>query len=46
MKLVLMERGLWGFINGTEQQPAETGTAQVKSAYQLKSDKAYSLIAL
>ena len=46
MKLVLMERGLWGFINGTEQQPAEDATAQVKSVYQLKSDKAYSLIAL
>ncbi len=46
MKLVLMERGLWGFINGTEQQPAENATAQVKSAYQLKSDKAYSLSVL
>ncbi|CAB3988288.1 retrovirus-related pol poly from transposon tnt 1-94 [Paramuricea clavata] len=46
MKLVLMERGLWGFVNATEEQPAETATAQVKSAYQLKSDKAYSLIAL
>ena len=28
------------------ERPAETATAQVKSAYQLRSDKAYSLIAL
>ena len=41
-----MERGLYSFINGTEERPAETATAQVKSAYQLRSDKAYSLIAL
>ena len=46
MKLVLMERGLHGFITGTEVPPAETATAQVKNAYQLKSDKANSLIAL
>ena len=45
-KLVLIERGLYGFINGTEAQPADTATEQVKSAYQLRSDKAYSLIAL
>ena len=46
IKLVLMERGLFGFINGTEEQPGQDATAQVKSAYQLRSDKAYSLIAL
>ncbi len=46
IKLVLMERGLWGFIAGTETAPAETATVQVKNAYRLRSDKAYSLIAL
>ena len=46
IKLVLMERGLFRFINGTEEQPGQDATAQVKSAYQLRSDKAYSLIAL
>ena len=30
IKLVLMERGLYGFINGTEAQAAETATEQVK----------------
>jgi hypothetical protein len=46
IKLVLMERGLWGFIAGTETLPAETATNAVKNAYRLRSDKAYSLIAL
>ena len=46
IKLVLMERGLWGFVSGTEEQPGEDATAQVINAYRLKSDKAYSLIAL
>ena len=46
IKLVLIERGLYSFIKGTEAQPAETATEHVKSAYQLRSDKAYSLIAL
>ena len=41
-----MERGLWGFIVGTETAPAETATVQVRNAYRLRSDKAYSLIAL
>ena len=41
-----MERGLWGFIAGTETAPAETATVQVRNAYRLRSDKAYSLIAL
>ena len=38
-----MEPGLYGFINGTEEQPAKTATAQVKSVYQLRlrSEKAY-----
>ena len=31
-KLVSMERGLWGFIAGTET-PAETATNAVKNAY-------------
>ena len=44
IKLVLMERGLYGFINGTEEQPAKTATAQVKSVHhllRLRSEKAY-----
>ena len=46
MKLVLMERGLWGFVEGTETAPGSTATATVRNAYRLRSDKAYSLIAL
>ena len=47
IKLVLMERGLWGFTQeGQETPPAETATATVKNAFRLRSDKAYSLIAL
>ena len=46
MKLILMERGLWGFIQGTESSPAADAAADIVNAYKLKSDKAYSLIAL
>ena len=46
MKLVLMERGLWGFVQGTESEPEPTASASVKNSYRLRSDKAYSLIAL
>jgi hypothetical protein len=45
--LVLIERGLWGFTReGKETTPAETATNAAKNAFQLRSDKAYSLIAL
>ena len=47
VKLVLMERGLWGFTQeGKEVPPEETATVAVKNAFRLRSDKAYSLIAL
>ena len=46
IKLVLMERGLWGFVEGTENTPNSTATDAVRNAYRLRSDKAYSLIAL
>ena len=46
IKLVLMERGLWGFVEGTENAPNSTATDAVRNAYRLCSDKAYSLIAL
>ncbi|KAK3749555.1 hypothetical protein QZH41_007287 [Actinostola sp. cb2023] len=47
MKLVLMERGLWGFTQpGGETPPEADATATVKNAFRLRSDKAYSLIAL
>ena len=47
MKLVLMERGLWRFIEGTEVAPVSgTATAAAINAYRLRSDKVYSLIAL
>ena len=46
-KLVLMERGLWGFTQeGQEIPPEETATATVRNAFRLRKDKAYSLIAL
>ena len=46
IKLVLMECGLWGFVDGTETAPGFSAAATVQSAYCLRSDKAYSLIAL
>ena len=45
MKLILMEQ--WGFTQeGQETPPAETATTADKNAFRLRSDKAYSLIAL
>ena len=41
-----MERGLWGFSQGIEEPPATTESQAVRNAFQLRSDKAYSLIAL
>ena len=46
IKLVHMERGLWNFIDGNEEAPGEDATPAVRNAYRLRSDKAYSLIAL
>eukprot|EP00795_Rhopilema_esculentum_P007491 gene7491-13268_t len=46
MKLVLMERGLWGFALGTEEIPGSDESVAVRNAFRLRSDKAYSLIAL
>ena len=46
MKLVLMEHGLWGCVQGTESEPEPTASASAKNSYRLRSDKAYSLIAL
>ena len=40
IKLVLMERGLWSFIAGNEEVPAETAAAAVRNSYCLRSDKA------
>ena len=41
-----MERGLWGFVQGSETPPQPTASVEVRNAYRLRSDKAYSLIAL
>jgi hypothetical protein len=46
IKLVLMKRGLRSFIAGNEEVPAEDATPAVRNSYHLRSDKAYSLIAL
>ena len=47
VKLILMECGLWGFTQeDQETPPAADASATVKSAFRLRSDKAYSLIAL
>ena len=58
MKCLLMEKGLWGFVTGTAVKPeVKTENADVNAdavgksrekldEYNLKSDKAYSLIAL
>ena len=46
VKLVLMERGLWGFTQEGQETPPETdASAAVRNAFRLWSDKAYSLIA-
>ena len=46
MKLVLMEKGLSGFIDGEEQPPIASSPLAVKSAFNARSKKAYSQIAL
>ena len=47
IKLILMERGLWGFTKeGQETPPATTAEASAQRAFRLCSDKAYSSIAL
>ena len=47
IKLVLMERGLWGFTQPGQEIPPEAGASiSVKNAFRRRSDKAYSLIAL
>ena len=35
-----MERGLWSFLAGNEEVPAETATAAARNSYRLRSDKA------
>ena len=49
MKLVLMERGLWGYAQGTEDPPVTTDDDKKEKEikeYKLKLEKAYSTIAL
>ena len=49
IKLALMERGLWGFTQGLEVAPVVTEDDKKEKeikAFLLRSDKAYSLIAL
>ena len=41
-----MERGFWRFVEGIETAPGASAAATVQNAYRLRSDKAYSLIAL
>ena len=36
IKLVLMERDLWGFVEGTETAPGPSATATVQNAYRLR----------
>ena len=36
IKLVLMERGLWGFVEGTENTPNSTATDAVRNTYRLR----------
>ena len=47
IKIVLMEPGLWGFTQERQEiPPGDSATATVRNAFRLRSDKAYSLIAL
>ena len=46
MKLVLMEKGLSGFINGDEVPPIASSPIATRSAFKARSERAYSQIAL
>ena len=52
MKLVLMEKGLWGIADGSEVKEEDDANADAKTKaktlkeWNLRSDKAYSMIAL
>ena len=46
IKFVLMEHGLWRFVEGTETAPGVSVAVTVQNASDLPSHKAYSLIAL
>ena len=49
MKLVLMDKGLWGYVSGDEDAPAATEDDKKEKEikeYRLKCEKTYSLIAL
>ena len=46
IKFVLMEHGLWQFVEGTETAPGVSVAVTVQNASDLPSLKAYSLIAL
>ena len=45
MKLVLMERDLYGFVDRSEIRPCELETEGLRRKYKTRSEKAYSLIA-
>lgn len=45
MQMVLKERGLWGFVEGTEPGPDRLDVEAVES-YKAKAKKAYSTICL
>ena len=45
IKLVLMERDLYGFIDGSEIRPLDTAQEGVRRKFKARSEKAYSLIA-
>ena len=52
-KLLLMDRGLWGIADGTEKAPvikqedeAKADSIKLQKDWKLRSDKAYSIIAL
>ena len=53
VQLVLMQQGLWGIANGTEDRPDikeedknKDENVKLIKAWQLRCDKAYSIIAL
>ena len=46
IKLVLKEKGIFGFIDGSDVPQDHDETAKVKAAYKTRSEKAYLLIAI
>lgn len=46
VKLLLMQKELWGIVDGSDPEPSADETEDLRRRYRTRSDKAYSIIAL